>query len=271
MYLISKKKYLIQIWSAIFIIGNIFISCQKEETIPSEQIENLGGFSSVSNPEIDQWIYDSLTVPYNVTVKYKYDPFETDYFKNTVPADEKIVIPTMAMVVECMTRPYLAVKDSAMVRKIIPKLWVLLGSGEYNDNGTVVLGQAEGGNKITLMDINKFDRHDTAFVIKELHTVHHETSHILHQTIMYPTAFKFINPELYTATWFNNSGDDANSLGFVTNYAMAASDEDFVETIAYLLVEGQKSFDNLVTKASDIGKQRLLSKETIVVSYFKDV
>lgn len=254
----------------VVLFGSLSLtSCKKEDKLPMERIENLGGYKPEGNPTIDAWIKKNLTNPFNVNVKYQYDPFEIDYTKNTAPAKQEFVIPVMEMVEYSMIRPYLAVSDSTFVKQIIPKLWVLVGSGQYNDDGTVVLGQAEGANKITIMDINEFAR-TPAFVGKNTYTVHHETAHILHQTKIYSPLFKYVNPGLYTTTWFNVTEANAHYNGFVRNYALSSPDEDFVETIAFLLTKGQIEYDKLVANASEIGKTRLRAKEQYVVEYFKD-
>jgi substrate import-associated zinc metallohydrolase lipoprotein len=69
--------------------------------------------------------------------------------------------------------------------------------------------------------------------------------------------------------------------GFVTAYAMSAPDEDFVEMIATMLIEGRNGFDNLVNAipagtsmngtTQGEAKTRLRQKEAMVVSYFKAV
>lgn len=245
------------------------VGCKENDSIPEERIENLGGYKPKGNPIIDNWILNNLTKPFNVTVKYQYDPFEVDFMKNTAPAKQELVIPVMELVRKCMISPYIENSDSATVKKIIPKLWVLIGSAEYNSNGTMVLGQAEGANKITIMDINKFTN-TREFVESTNYTVHHETAHILHQTKMYTPLFKFVNPDMYTTTWNNYTDKEAINFGFVRNYAMASSDEDFVETISYLLVRGQDAFDKLVSQSSAVGKNRLRLKEQYVVEYFNE-
>lgn len=245
------------------------VSCRKNQDLPDELIANLGGYRPDGDKSIDNWILDNLTKPYNVNVKYQYDPFEVDYTKNTVPPKRELVVPVMKFVQHCMISPYIAVKDSALAKKIVPKTWVLMGSAEYNDNGTIVLGTAEGANKITVMDINKFVLKDS--VLRNIaYTVNHETGHVLHQNKMYSPGFKFINPEFYTTTWYNVEDTVAMKNGFVRNYAYASPDEDFVETIAFLLVHGQEKYDQLVSKASENGKKRFRLKEQYVVEYFKE-
>jgi hypothetical protein len=108
-----------------------------------------------------------------------------------------------------------------------------------------------------------------------IHTSHHEFAHILHQNVLYPTEFKNLSGAAgftgYTATWFNISEEEAHENGYVTAYAMASADEDFVETISIMLVLGKKKYDELVSTASDAAEAVFRSKEQFVVTYFKEI
>lgn len=245
--------------------------CTKEPVLPSEPIENLGGYDVKGNKEIDDWIMETWTKPFNVLFKYRYDPFEVNYQVNSTPVKEEFVIPATEMIRQILVDPLIELKDSTFIRQLVPKLWVFLGSGEYQPDGTVTLGTAEVGSKITIMDVNKFDPANRDYVEWTMYVVFHELSHTLHQRIMYDPMFRYINPEWYTATWFNYSELEAYDMGFVRNYALANPDDDFVETVAYLLCRGQEKFDELVDeRASDAGKKRLRDKERVIVAYFKD-
>jgi hypothetical protein len=101
-----------------------------------------------------------------------------------------------------------------------------------------------------------------------LHTIQHEFAHILHQNILYPQEFKTITPG-YTSTWFNISEADAQSQGFVTSYSMDNPDDDFVETVATMLIEGRARFNELVAAQNPTAQSLLRRKEQIVVDYYK--
>lgn len=85
-------------------------SCRKEEQLGSiDNIPGLGGDTWTSTP-IDKWIYDSLTVPYNIAVKYKWDQGELSQFldKTLVPSKEEKVIPLMSSVRKAWINVYVA-------------------------------------------------------------------------------------------------------------------------------------------------------------------
>lgn len=258
------KHYLIL--AAILLV---YSSCTKKEVLPTTPIVGLGG-ETWQKGAIDNWLETEFVNSYNIEVKYKWDPYELNFSRNLVPIMENKVEPVMSAVKGIWIKPYEKIAGNTFIRRYAPKQFVLAGSSEYNDNGTEVLGQAEGGRKILLLKLNQFDKHNREQVLQLLHTIHHEFAHILHQTRLYPQEWKGLNPQWYTATWFNNSDVEAQQQGLVTAYAKASPDEDFVETVSILLVFGQPYFDGIVNKPGfpDAAKQILRRKESIVVEYF---
>jgi hypothetical protein len=134
------------------------------------------------------------------------------------------------------------------------------------------LGTAEGGRKIVLYVINDFEEDSRRKIKEQMHTVHHEFAHILHQNILYSSTFKEITRGDYTADWTNISTSQAQSKGFITSYAMSAPDEDFVEMIAMMLTEGKRGFDRIVCAIPNKDAQALIRrKQQIVINYFSSV
>ncbi|NII27894.1 hypothetical protein HB364_22615 [Pseudoflavitalea sp. X16] len=268
---------------------SVITACKKEDDLNNiDEIPGLGGDTWVKGP-IDYWIYDNLTKPYNIAVKYKWDQFELELNKTLVPPKEEKIIPVMEAVKKVWIDNYVAEAGELFIKKYCPKFFVLAGSASYNTDGTITLGTAEGGRKVVLYVLNDFRTKampsyqpaDSANIKMMFHTIEHEFGHILHQNIMYTQDFKRITTGLYTANWTNMSDAAARRDGFVTNYAMSAPDEDFVEMIAMMLVEGKAGFDRIVnsipagtsingTTQAD-AKSRLRQKEAIAVTYFKDV
>jgi substrate import-associated zinc metallohydrolase lipoprotein len=264
----------------------IFCSCSKDEPGNVDDIPGLGGDEWEPGP-IDIWIRDSLTTPYNITAKYKWDQGELDFNRTLVPPKEEKIIPVLSAIRKVWIDNYVAVAGELFMKQYSPKFFVLVGSASYNPDGTITLGTAEGGRRILLYVLNEFRiksmpgyvPQDSLNVKEMFHTIEHEFAHILHQTILYPPEFKRISVGMYTSNWNNVSDAGARADGFVTAYAMAAPDEDFVEMISMMLVEGRGGFDaivNSITGTSPNGitaaeaRSRLRQKETFVVNYFKD-
>lgn len=271
----------------IFLVG--IAGCKKSDNLGNvDNIPGLGGDTWAPGP-IDNWIYDNLTKPFNISVKYKWDQFELELNKDLVPPKEEKIIPVMEAVKKVWIDTYIAEAGEVFMKTYCPKFFVLCGSASWNTDGTITLGTAEGGRKIVLYVLNDFRTKampgytpSDSLTIKQLfHTIEHEFGHILHQNVLYPEDFKRITPGFYTANWNNVSDNAARRDGFVTAYAMSAPDEDFVEMISMMLTEGRAGFDKIVnsipagtstngtTQADAIAKLR--QKETTVVGYYKDV
>ena len=286
------KNLLVKGIRKLFMVGCVALivtGCKKEDELGDvDNIPGLGGDAWEKGP-VDYWIYDSLTVPYNIAVKYKWDQFELELNKTLVPPKEEKIIPVMDAVKKVWLDTYVAEAGEIFIKKYCPKFFVLVGSASYNTDGTITLGTAEGGRKVVLYVLNDFRIRSMpdyvpadSFNVKQMfHTIEHEFGHILHQNTMYPDDFKRISVGHYTANW-NNVGDAAARRdGFVTAYAMSGPDEDFVEMIAMMLVEGKDGFDRIVnsipagTSESGItqaeAQSRLRQKEAIVVTYFNAV
>ncbi len=258
-------------------------SCKKDNFTPLTTAPvGLGGETWVQD-STDKFIYDSLTVPYNIDAYYKWDIDQFDLGYNIAPTDESKVIPMIKGITNVAFTPYnLQTGSNLFLRKYLPKTFVFAGSAEYFPNGTIVLGQAEGGTRITYYQVNSFsDKEKDSAILKQIvHTMHHEFGHILHQNVLYPTTYQYITGG-YTGTWFNIDDITARQSGFITAYAEAAPQEDFVEMIASMLVGAQNGpsggYDNyeaLLTQTGGPGTEGYIAikaKEAAVVDYFKRV
>jgi substrate import-associated zinc metallohydrolase lipoprotein len=270
----------LQTFLFVFSCTVTMLSCRKDDISGNaDNIAGLGGDTWVKGP-IDEWILSNLTVPYNVAVKYKWDQSEMEFNKIIVPPDEEKVLPVLSAVKQVWIDNYVAETNELFMKKYCPKFFVLAGSASWNMDGTITLGQAEGGRKILLYQLNDFRvkgmdgyQPSDSFTVKQMfHTIEHEFAHILHQNVMYPQEFKQVSVGNYTSNWNNVSDEAANELGFISAYAMSFPDEDFVEMTSMMLVEGRNWFNAMVNGLADEEAQtKLRQKEAIVVNYFKDV
>lgn len=274
-----------------YIIGILmfaFVSCSEEEFVPNETLLGLGGDVQTSS-EVDQWIYENLTKPYNIDVKYKWDQAELDKNKTLVPIKEELVVPVMKMIKKIWIDTYVELAGSSFICKLAPKRFVLVGSPSYNSGGTYTAGEAEGGRKITIYRLNWYnesgDKAEFLDLVQNIvKTVHHEFAHIMHQTIMYPTEYKSITPEGYLSAWNNTTDAEAIKLGFISPYARSTPNEDFVEMIARIAVYGPEWWEARVAQAAamyadptqNVGMtynpaEVYRLKESYVINYLKDV
>lgn len=249
----------------------LIMGCRKNEDLTArvEKMNFMGDIYKIDGP-IDQWLYDKFTVPYNIKVQYKWDRSKVDLSKSITPIDESKVIMVAEKLLTYYIDPYREEAGELFVKKFPPKEYLLVGSAEYNTSGTVTLGSAHAGRKVTLYRLNEIDESNWAAVQRMLKTVHHEFAHILDQTRAVSPEFGAVSKADYVEdAWTSYSEQSGLDLGFISPYARSEKGEDFAETVAFLLVYGQTHFDNLVASAAPAGQVKLRQKEKMVVDYFK--
>ena len=258
----------------------VFASCKKEDDLGDvSAIPGLGG-DTWAPTDIDTYIKDTFTIPFNVTAKYKYDQGELDFDKTLTPPREEKIKPVLSAIKKVWIDNYVTEAGKAFMQKYIPKFFVLIGSASWNIDGTITLGTAEGGRRIVLYVLNDFRVKgmqgyvpaDSANILMMFHTIEHEFGHIMHQTVMYPLDFKRISAGGYTSNWNNISDSTANEKGFISSYAQSAPDEDFVETLSIMLTLGKTQYEAFINNIKSAeARSRIRQKEMIVVNYMKDV
>ncbi len=222
----------------------------------------------ISLSEIDEWIIDNLTSPYNIEVVYKWDDEETDVSKNLVPPTEDKVINFLNVLKTLWIDTYVKQVGDNFIKELSPKQILLIGSKSFNTDGTITGGTAEGGRKIVLYDINNFDSSSEDKVKTMIHVVHHEFAHIMHQIKDFGVEFGKVTPSGYTATWHNNTLKDARNAGFITNYAQMNTSEDFVEMISIFLTNTNEQWEAILAGVENPeGVKALREKEAIVADY----
>ncbi len=262
----KKINIILSALAIIILLG----SCKKTENLDRNFV-GLGGDTWPQTP-LDTWLYTNFTKPYNISVKYRWDGTEYDNSKTLIPPNAGKVQPLMELINEAWINPYVAEVNPTFVKTFAPKNYVLVGSVAYNSNGSYTLGEAEGGLKVTLYNVNNFTTADRAVAKRILKTIHHEFGHILHQNIMYPVEFANITPSGYTADWNTTMGGDFANNGFITQYAQSGPNDDFVEMIAIMLTEGKLAYEALLAdNPNPIAVAAIRAKEVIVAAYLKNV
>ena len=259
-------------------------SCDKEENLSFDSAAmGLGGETIEAN-EVDTWLYENFVVPYNISVKYRWDLFDNDFNSVLVPPKEEAVMALMTALKKAWAEPLVAAGGEAFFKKLSPKAMSLIGSVRYLSGGTALIGTAEGGVKITILGVNNFEPSNKSSVQYQLETMFHEFAHIMHQTIMYPTDFMYITPGVYNSDWSNVSVLQTKKNGVISQYAHNNNDDEFVEMVSLIVVHGKEWFDNYVAECSAIYADpaqnagmtydpglKLREKEAIIITYLKDV
>lgn len=262
-------KYTYLLFLGLFFAG-MFVSCQ-EDSLNSTSI--FDDDLVTEKNELDIWIEKNYLYPYNLDFKYRMEDIESSLGNNLVPIEYDLAIKMARIVKHVWFEAYDEIGGIKFTRLYAPKVIHLIGSKQWNPNGTVTLGYAEGGLKVTLVGGNWLDPTNISN-LNEMYfqTMHHEFAHILHQTKDYPVEYNSLSEGHYSPSGWNNRHNmsDYAPFGFVTAYGSSQPVEDIAEVTACLLTWTQDQWDTLQTGAGEEGWSIIQQKITIVKNYMKE-
>lgn len=224
----------------------------------------------------EQWLLENFTYPYNVEVLYRMKDTEIDHKYTLTPADSAKCA-KLAMIVKYLWYDaYAEVAGPDFVKANTPRVLQFIGSLAIENNGTVVMGTAEGGYKITLYNVNnlgsaiKLDDYD-ALNQWYFTTLHHEFQHILNQKKPYDTSFDLISEGNYVSgDWYQyNTDTQALPLGFIRNYAMSEPREDYAELYSQYLTNNDELWNSKMEKAGEEGEAIIEQKLAHIRTYMR--
>lgn len=225
-----------------------FTSCSSDddftETIFPDQSEELD--PTLATYKFDKWLKENYLDVYNLDFRYKMQDVGTDMNYNLVPASLQKAEDLALLAKYLWFDVYKEVVNPDFLKQYGPRIIHLIGSPAYDPtSGTMTVGLAEGGIKVSLFRVNALDVND-ADQLNEYYfkTMHHEFAHILHQTKTYPAKFNTISVGKYDGSnWQDRQEGVVLSCGFVTTYASSAYREDFAEIIANYIVKTDEQWD----------------------------
>ena len=258
-------KYLSVLLAAV-----LLVSCGEEKLDPTSQVLD----STVEQNEFDEWLYDNYVLPYNIEFLYRMVYKESDMNYYLVPAEYNKSIQIAKLMIHLCLEAYDDVTGSRdFIRTYFPKMIHIIGSAAYRNNGTMVLGTAEGGLKITLYMINSLQLDPEYLNEYYFHTMHHEFAHILHQTKPYSSDFDMISGSEYVNDSWNStysSDEEAQQVGFITPYASSEPNEDFVELLSTYITNTPAYWSSMLKTAGTTGSGIIQQKFDIVYNYMKN-
>lgn len=208
----------------------------------------------VERNAFDQWLLKNFTYPYNVSFLYKMKDIESDMTKNLVPADSAKSTKLAIIIKYLWFDAYAEAIGPDFIKENVPRVIHLIGSPAFNSNGTIVLGTAEGGQKVTLYTVNGLtdeNLKDYSYLNDYyFHTMHHEFTHILNQKVAYNKNFDKVTASGYVSgDWTNVEDVDAQKKGFVTAYAMEEGKEDFAEMLSTYVTSTPTQWEKILSTA----------------------
>lgn len=251
--------------------GSLLSACSEDTPERKNSIFNT---SSEPKSEFDHWLKTNYVDAFNIDYKYRMEDIESDLSKNLVPADLLQSMRLAKIIKHVWLEAYVETAGIDFMRKHAPAILHVVGSASWNGDGTMTLGVAEGGLKITLYMVNWLNPSN----IKEMNqyffkTMHHEFTHILQQDINYPQEYNLISAEDYRPSGWHNRHNIADyaSLGFITNYAGSMPVEDITEITCCYVTFTDEEWNAVFEAAGEAGRTKLNQKVKIMKQYMLDV
>lgn len=243
-------------------------SCSEEE-LSSQSVIKV---DQVEYTPFDYWLERNYVAPYNIAFKYRYEDNESDMNYYTVPARYESAVILAHIVKYVCLEAYDEVGGIEFTRSYFPKLIFTIGEWEYENNGTFILGTAEGGRKIFLAGANYVEQYlKSADELNHyyLKTIHHEFTHIMNQTKNYSADFQLITGTGYVADKWSTEGYSGGYLsrGFITSYAQHSPDEDFAEMLSTYVCNSEERWNTWMQQAGTDGARAIATKLDIVKDY----
>ena len=202
---------------------------------------------------LDTFVKKNFLEPYNLRYLYKMQDIGSNMDYNLIPCsyDQSI---TLAVLCKYLWYDvYKKTVGEEFLKQYSPRIIHVIGSPAYNPtSGTILLGTAEGGLKITLYNAESLSPSDIDYMNEYFFkTMHHEFSHILNQNFIRPVDFDKISNGKYNAVdWQNTPDSVALGQGFISPYSSEQAREDWVEIIANYIVKDTVTWSRQLNTAS---------------------
>lgn len=268
-----RKKLLTYFFIAAF---GVLAACYPDEEVVAPVKEQ-----PLSEDPLDQYIQKNFVDEYGVAVRYEFVDRFVDQNKRVTPPKLDVVQPMLDFLTEFWIEPFTNVANGNRFFKAhVPAEVILIGSTMYNADGTVTLGTADAGARITLTEVNFIDIENRDWVFRQLGTIYHEFAHIVHQRYNLPANWQEISPQGYTSlgSWYNLTDEEALQRGFVSPYGTSTFNEDFAELVAFLLfrpdfytryIEDEPNCTTVDCVARNEGRAKLRRKYNAVLEHYK--
>ena len=196
-------------------------------------------------------------------VTYNYIDADFEMGKYFYPPTEAKVQPMLEIVKKVWIDSYTQVAGQNFIKSVAPRQISLIGGYNVNPSGTITLGFADSGMKITLFNVDQLDVTQHEATRQYFHTIQHEYCHIINQRKPYSEEYGKITPSDYTANWYNVRLADANKKGFITPYSMLNDIEDFAEMTSGMLSMSKTAWDAKINAIPEEGRKLIRKKKSL--------
>lgn len=230
------------------IVVTIFITaCNKSADVDYKAPE-----VELSNHPNDIYIRENILNRYGTAIRWEWDQRFLNKDQTADPIKEDLVIPVTKLIEELWIKPFLVLSEDSkiFIEEYMPKELVYIGSYIYESEGERMLGYAESGARVSLINLNAFDLDDRIWLENQLITMHHEFSHIVRQKIGVPIGYNNVSPTGYIGEGWRNgvSLSDAIKRGMVSAYGTKNQFEDFAQLTSHFFIQDTVYFNSTYLK-----------------------
>ena len=239
----------------IAVLAIAAVSCAQEDPLSEKSVIVD---SPLTMNDFDRWLEANFLKPYNIEFKYRYALNESDMGYYTVPAQYEAAIIYAHLVKYLCIDTYDEIAGVDFTRGYFPKMFFLIGTWEYRNNGSFVLGTAEAGKKIMLAGVNDLPLYLQYYEGDELgdnlnyyyiKTIHHEFTHILNQNKEFSDAFKQVTSSTYVSDACFDTDEYWRGRGYITAYAQSEPREDFAELLSEYVTHTAEWWEEQISAA----------------------
>ena len=283
-----KKRFYIKAMILLVLLG----CSNSEEIIEPKPIFET---EAQSQTEIDLFLKKEFTDPFGSVLIYKFRDNLIRPNQTATPVLLENVKPIAELIKKAWIAPYNKASNigTEFLKRNFPAEIVIIGSPILNGDGTRLLGVADSGVRVTLVEANAFSLDEgadnSAWITQTFRTLHHEFAHIIDQNFNFDfEQYIQISSNDYSSpgTWTTISNNDAIRRGMVTPYGTSAVGEDFAEMVSFLITTPEDVFrDRFITledcsmvapgeigacNLRNEGRQRIQQKVEIITEYLKN-
>ena len=270
----SNIRYILPV--ALMGLAACFVSCSEDKLSPDSVIT----VDKTEQNEFDKWLEVNYVNPYNIDFRYRYTDAEGHMSYYMVPSKIEDAVILAHLVKYLCLEAYDNIVGVDFTRANFPKMIYTTGTWEFKNNGTYILGTAEGGKKIYLMGtayIKNYIKTAEDMNHYYLKTIHHEFTHILNQTKDYSPEFKQITGTTYVSDSWSDSPYNVDYLkrGYISAYAQDEDREDLAELVALYITNTADQWEEGMVEADEgdndgkTGRELIEAKLDIVRAYMQ--
>lgn len=260
----------INLYTYLLLVLLLGTSCSKEKLSPESVIAQPN--TNERTAELDNWIRDHITKPYNIEVVYRWDRHAFASSSYAYPPDEAKIRPMLELVKRLWIDVYretTGLGDQFLHGKLPMRIYLFGGKGVDASGLELIASPHRSSLEMYIYDVNAFDATNPDRRYALARSLHHQFVRRLTEILPYDRdAFYRISQERYLSSpdlIVTIMAQDTslrqrlgmrlatNRDGFTTLYAMLSPDADFAETFsAYICHTPTDMRDALIRAATPI-------------------